>query len=260
MGCFFYNNKEKDMRSLLAIIFATAFATTAFGDVAGEVSLDFAETASGDWGGTLGVDVDVTAAAGGVALGFEAAEGGDLTLDTWTVDTELSGLGVAVGNDNGVFVGAEGEQTLAAPAMTESIKVTVGDAAVAMGFTDWNSDITDISNIQGSYAIGNVTVAGDYNMDSEAMVLGAEHAGIALGAANVGGAMTYDLDAEKFAFEGVAKTGGITAYLNGDQDDALQNIGGEYAWTLGAADVTAGAAYNFDSEELTPTVGLSFSF
>jgi hypothetical protein len=92
------------------------------------------------------------------------------------------------------------------------------------------------------------------------MVLGAEHAGIALGAANIGGAMTYDLDAEKFAFEGVAKTGGITAYLNGDQDDALQNIGGEYAWTLGAADVTAGAAYNFDSEELTPTVGLSFSF
>ena len=66
----------------------------------------------------------------------------------------------------------KGEQTLAAPAMTESVKVSVGDAAVAVGFTNWTTDVTDISNIQGSYAIGevaglNVTASGDYNLDSE---------------------------------------------------------------------------------------------
>ena len=265
------------MKSVLAIIAAglVATSTSAFAEstpvapaagttIGGEVSLDFSEQTSGDWGGTMGVDLDVDSAAGGVALDFSATDGGNLTLDNWTVSTTVGALGVAIGDDNGVMPGAEGEQTLAAPAMTESVQVTAGAATVALGFTDWTADITDISNIQGAYTLGvaglDVTAAADYNLDSENTVLGAGIGGLDLGLASVGGAMTYDMDAEVFGYETVATTGGVTAYLNGDDTDALQNIGGEYTMDVNGATFTAGANYNLDTEDFTPTAGLSFNF
>ena len=226
--------------------------------ISGEVGVDFAETTSGDWGGTRDVDMDIDAA--GIALGFGAKEGGSVTLDTWTVGTDMNGVGVAFGNDNGAWVDAEGEQTINNPAMTESLQLSTGGATVAMGFTNWNSDITDISNIQGSYALGDVTIAGDYNLDSENTVLGVEHAGIGLGSASVGGALTYDIDGEMLAYETVAKTGAIVAYANGDQDDLLQNIGGDYTWDINGMEISAGGVYDLDAEDLKPTVGVSFSF
>ena len=234
--------------------------------LSGEVALTFTQDADDNWGGAMGLDLGVDAAGlATVDLDFSAVDGGAVTLDNWTVGTEVNGMGIAIGDDNGVFVGAEGEQTLAAPAMTESVKVTVGDAQVAVGFTDWTSDVTDISNIQGAYTIGDiaglsVTASGDYNMDSENIVVGAAASGLELGVASVGGTVTYDTDAEMFAFEGVANVMGVTAYANGDQDDALQNIGGEYTYMLGGAELSAGGVYNIDSEELTPSVGVSFSF
>ena len=265
------------MKSVLAIIAAglVATSTSAFAEstpvapaagttIGGEVSLDFSEQTSGDWGGTMGVDLDVDSAAGGVALDFSATDGSNLTLDNWTVSTTVGALGVAIGDDNGVMPGAEGEQTLAAPAMTESVQVTAGAATVALGFTDWTADITDISNIQGAYTLGvaglDVTAAADYNLDSENTVLGAGVAGLDLGVASLGGAMTYDMDAEVFGYETVATTGGVTAYLNGDDTDALQNIGGEYTMDVNGATFTAGANYNLDTEDFTPAAGLSFNF
>ena len=265
------------MKSVLAIIAAglVATSTSAFAEstpvapaagttIGGELSLDFSEQTSGDWGGTMGVDLDVDSAAGGVALDFSATDGSNLTLDNWTVSTTVGALGVAIGDDNGVMPGAEGEQTLAAPAMTESVQVTAGAATVALGFTDWTADITDISNIQGAYTLGvaglDVTAAADYNLDSENTVLGAGVAGLDLGVASLGGAMTYDMDAEVFGYETVATTGGVTAYLNGDDTDALQNIGGEYTMDVNGATFTAGANYNLDTEDFTPAAGLSFNF
>jgi hypothetical protein len=240
-------------------------AATANPVLSGEVSLDFAETAAGDWGGSLGVDLDVNAGgAADIALGFDAAAGGSLTLDTWTVGTGVGGIGVAMGNDNGVFVGAEGEQTLAAPAMAESIRVSVAGADVAVGFNDWTSDVTDLSNIQAAYGMelsfAKVKAAVDYNFNSENTVIGTEVALGSIGFAEVGGTVTYDFDAENIGFEGVADAYGITTYVNGDQDEMLQNIGGKYSYDLAGAELTAGANYNLDAEELTPTVGVSFAF
>ena len=233
--------------------------------ISGEIALDFAETSAGDMAGTMGIDLGVDAAGlATVDLDFEVDEDGNGSLADWTVGTTVAGLGVAFGTNNGVMPGAEGEQTLAAPAMTESVQVTVGDAAVALGFTDWNTDITDISNVQGAYTMGvaglDVTAAADYNLDSENTVLGAGVSGLDLGLASLGGAMTYDVDAETFAFEGVATRGGITAYLNGDDTDALQNVGGEYTMDVGGAAFTAGANYNVDTEDFAPTASLSFNF
>ena len=233
--------------------------------ISGEVSLDFAETANNNYGGTMGLDlgVDVSGLAT-LDLDMSATDGSSLTLDNWTVGTTVNGLGLAFGDDNGVMPGAEGEQTLAAPAMTESLQVTTGAVSVAVGLTDWTTDITDISNVQGAYTFGigeiDLTAAADYNMDSENTVLGAGVGGLDLGVASLGGAMTYDVDAEVFGFESVVTSGGLTAYLNGDDTDALQNIGGEYSHMLGGAELTAGANYDTDAKDLTPTLGLSFNF
>jgi hypothetical protein len=233
--------------------------------ISGEVSLDFAETAGDKIGGTMGLDlgVDVSGMAT-VDLDFSATDGNSVTLDNWTVGTTMGTMAMAFGDDNGVMPGAEGEQTLAAPAMTESLQVTTGAVSVAVGLTDWTTDITDISNIQGAYTLNiaslDVTAAADYNMDSENTVLGAGVAGIDLGVASLGGAATYDMDAEVFGFEAVATTGGITAYLNGDDTDALQNIGGEYEINAAGVKWAAGANYNVDTEDFAPTASVSFSF
>ena len=234
--------------------------------MSGEVALDFAETAAGDWGGTMGLDLDVNAdGLASVALGFEAAQGGAVTLETWTVGTTVGGLGVALGNDNGVFVEGEDGATLLAPAMTESVKLSYGDAAVAVGFTDWTSDVTDISNVQGAYTLGlgiaNVTASGDYNLDSEDWAVGgrATTEGLISNVA-LGGTVTYGSAKEVFAFEADATVYGVTGYLNGDTNDTLQNVGGSYSYALGGATVEGGVNYNIDSEDLTPTVGLSFAF
>ena len=234
--------------------------------LSGAVNLDFAETAgTNDIGGTMGVELNIDAGSlATVDLNFKGADGSAIDLDTWAVGTTVAGVGVAIGDDLGVMPGAEGEQTLAAPAMAEAVQVTVGDAVVAVGLTDWSTDVTDVSNIQGAYTLKvadlDVTAAADYNLDSENTVLGAGIGGLDLGLASVGGAMTYDMDAETFGYEGVATAYGVTAYLNGDDTDALQNIGGEYEMAVGGATFTAGANYNLDTEDFAPTAGLSFNF
>ena len=233
--------------------------------LSGKVSLDFAETAGDKIGGTMGVELDINAGSlATVDLDFKATDGNALTLDTWAVGTSVAGVGVAIGDDLGVMPGAEGEQTLAAPAMAEAVQVTVGDAVVAVGLTDWTTDVTDVSNIQGAYTMNvatlNVTAAADYNLDSENTVLGAGVGGLDLGLASLGGAMTYDVDAETFGFEGVATNGGLTAYLNGDDTDMLQHIGGEYEVNVNGATFTAGANYNIDTEDFAPTASIGFAF
>ena len=259
----------------ITTVAAMAMATSAFAEdtaapvaapvLSGEVSLDFAETAgTNDIGGTMGLDLGVDfAGAATVDLDFSATDGNSVTLDNWTVGTTVAGVGVAFGDDNGLMPGAEGEQTLAAPAMTESVQVTVGDAAVAVGFTDWTADITDVSNIQGAYTINQgafaITAAGDYNMDTENTVLGGS-VGTSMNDVALTGVVTYDVDGELFAFEGVANVMGITAYANGDQDDAFQNVGGEYTYNIGGAALTAGANYNVDTEDFAPTAGVAFAF
>ena len=254
------------MRKVFTIAAATLLAGTAHAaDISGEVELNFAENATGDWGGALAIDLGVDAAGlGTVDLDFAATDGEALKLDNWTVGTTVAGVGVHIGDDNGVMPDAEGNHTLAAPAMTESAKLSIGDAHVAVGFGDWKNDLSDISNIQGAYTMGvaglDVTAAGDYNLDTENTVLGAGVGGLNLGVANIGGALTYDVDAEHFAFEGVATVASVTAYANGDQDDALQNIGGEYVHNFGGAELTAGANYNLDTEDFAPTVSVGFKF
>tara|TARA_Y100000389_G_C17432528_1_gene503571 strand:+ start:257 stop:1063 length:807 start_codon:yes stop_codon:yes gene_type:complete len=235
----------------------------------GEVSLDFAETANDNIGGTMNLDLGIDAGSlATVDLDLSATDGGSVTLDNWTIGTEVNGFALAFGDDNNLMpetdaiTGTTG--TLAIPAMTESLMVGTGDISIAFGLTDWNSDITDLSNVQGAYTVGvdaaDITISGDYNLDSENTVLGLAANGIDLGMIEAGSALTYDMDAEVFAYEGSLGTNGLTAYLNGTDSNRLQNIGGEYTYNFAGAELTGGLNYNVDTEDMTPMASVGFAF
>ena len=234
----------------------------------GEIKTTIAETAadSDKYGATttFGLDVGVTGIAFG---GLEFAVGADdkLALDEWHVGANVGLATVSYGDQGNNWVGAEGEQTIANPAMGDSLKVALGDASVALGFTDTSADITDVANVQATYTMGvadySLTGAVDYNMDTETTILGASLGGVDLGIATASGAFTYGLDSEAWGYEGVVATGGLTAYLNGDNVETLQNVGGGYDLTIAdGLDVGADVAYNLNDETFTPSVSAAFSF
>ena len=267
---------------ILAIAIVAAMATTsAMADetvavatptapvMTGAINLDFAETTAGKTAGTMGVELDFDA--GDVAtvdLDFKATDGNALTLDTWTVGTTIGAVGLAFGDDNGLLpetgANAAADGTLAKPAMTESLALSFGSASVAVGLTDWTTDVSEVSNLQGAYTvdagIADVTAIADYNRTSENTVLGAEVAGLDLGMVTAGGMATYDTDAEDWAFEGSVATGGLEAYINGSDDNKLQHIGGEYTLNYAGAELSAGIDYDTDAKEWSPMAGISFNF
>ena len=234
----------------------------------GEIKTTIAETAadSDKYGATttFGLDVGVTGIAFG---GLEFAVGADdkLALDEWHVGANVGLATVSYGDQGNNWIGAEGEQTISDPTMGDSLKVALGDASVALGFTDTSADITDVANVQATYTMGvadySLTGAVDYNMDTETTILGASLGGVDLGIATASGAFTYGLDSEAWGYEGVVATGGLTAYLNGDNVETLQNVGGGYDLTIAdGLDVGADVAYNLNDETFTPSVSASFSF
>jgi len=207
--------------------------------------------------------------AGNVAFGsfnVESVDGGTFTLDQWQIGADVAGATLSFGDQDGVFVEGENGATLAAPAMAESLKVSVGDAQIALGFTDWNTDISDISNVQGAYTIGtvaglaSVTASGDYNLDSEDWTLGGRASGIEVANIMLGSALTYGSADEQIAYEVDGTMMGVTAYLNGDADDTLQNVGASYGRTVAGLDLGTKLNYNLDSEEFTPSVTVGFKF
>ena len=127
---------------ILAIAIVAAMATTsAMAEVtktqtpvgpviSGAINLDFAETAANKTAGTMGIELDIDAGSlATVDLDFKATDGNSLTLDTWTVGTEVAGVGVALGDDNNLMpetaANATADGTLAKPAMTESVALSL---------------------------------------------------------------------------------------------------------------------------------------
>ena len=233
----------------------------------GEIKTTIAETAADKYGATttFGLDVGVTGIAFG-GLDFAVGSDDKLALDEWHIGANLGLATVSYGDQGNNWIGAEGEQTIADPAMGDSLKVSVGDATVALGMTDATADVTDLSNVQATYTMGvaddlSLTGAVDYNLDSETTILGASLGGVDLGVATASGAFTYGLDSEAWGYEGVVATGGLTAYLNGDNVETLQNIGGGYDMTIASGlELGADLSYNMNSEEFKPSVSASFSF
>ena len=205
--------------------------------------------------------------AGDLAFGsfnVESVDGGSFDLDQWQMGADVAGATLSFGDQDGVFVEGENGATLAEPAMEESLKVSLGDAQVAVGLTDWNADITDISNVQGAYTVGagfaSVTASGDYNLDSEEYMLGGRASGVEVANIMLGSTLTYGSADEKIAYEVDGTMMGVTAYLNGDDTDTLQNVGASYGRTVAGLDLGTELNYNLDTEEFTPNVTVGFSF
>lgn len=255
---------------ILAGVSSLALATSAFAaEVTGSVSVDVAENAAGNYGAETGIDMTVSNAIGNVAVGL-TLDNGDVVLDGYSLGTTVRGNYVAFGDQGDVFDVFEGGletvggSTLANPADDgESITVNASGVLVNVGFTDVTNDVTDIENVQVAYgtALGNLYVdAGiDYNLDTEEAVLGVAGKTVVSGYL-IGAIGTYDSASEVMGYELSTTVASVTAFVDGDSNDMVQNIGAGYKASAGNMDYYAEAAYNFDAKEITPAIGISFSF
>lgn len=230
--------------------------------ITGEIETVIAENAAGDFGATTSFGLDVLAGPVGTGLEFAVVDG-KVELDAWAIGTEVGDMAVSFGDQGNFFVEGENGGTLEDPAMAESIAVSYGSAAVALGFNNITTDVTDIENVQGMYFVPfgvlDVTASGDYNFDTEEYVVGSR-AATEYNGYGIGGTMTYGSASENVAFEADATAFGVTAYVNGDQDDLAQNVGGSY--TMGLGNLTAETALNYDidGEKLEPKFTVGFAF
>lgn len=249
----------------------TLVAAPAATAIGGSIGIEMTENAAGNYVATttLGVGINAQGLAFGGA-GVESVDGATFAIDEWFVGTRIGTATLTFGKQGDLMVGNDfeivGGDTLADVADDhESLQVTVGAASVMVGLTDITTDLGDVENVQGAYvlALGEavVTAVGDYNINSEEWVLGTK-AGLDLtDDIAVGGLITYSSATETFGYEASAAYNAVTAFINGDDTDLLQNVGAGIAYNVQTnLNVYAEGAYNLDAEDTTFGAGLSFNF
>lgn len=252
----------------LTTVAAIAFTGAAYAaDVSGEVAVDVTKDA-GNYVATPSVDLSfgVKGDAATVFAGVDVAvDNSNLVLDGWHIGTAFGATSVSFGDQGDLFSfgGLEvvGGETLASVADDhESVIVKSGNVGVLVGFTDITSDVGDIENVQLAYAgeAGSVkyNTTVDYNINTEDFVVGAA-ANTEVSSINAGLAVTY---ADSFAYEATVGYQAATVFVNGDEHDALQNVGIGVKHNFNGADLYAEVGYNVDTEEATPALGVSFAF
>lgn len=237
--------------------------------IGGSIEVAVAENAAGDYAATTTFGASI--AAPGLAfgeIGVESVDGNTFEVNKWYLGTTIGqNASVSFGDhDGGVFIEPySGFSTVADPAISEALIVGVGSAAVAVGFTDIKSDITDVSNVQGAYAfdlgLAVATASADYNFNTEEYALGLRSEGLELAGVALGSTVSYQSSNEVFAYEMDATViNALTVYVNGDTDDALRNVGAGYERAMGSLTFNADVNYNIDAEEFAPSAGITFSF
>ena len=225
--------------------------TVSAAEVAGEVEV----TVDDDAVATTEVTLDFTSGEGIATGSITLDEDG---IDGYSLGTEVVGVSLSYGEQDDIMLGGGlnvvGGSTLADPASAEtSLIMGVGDAEVLVGFGD---DLTDVDNVQMGYSLGIVSASVDYNLDSEDFtVVGSGEYTVA----GIDGGLTVSY-ADSFAYEASTGLYGISVYVNGDEDDLLENVGAGYETDVGGVTVFGEAEYNLDTEEVTPAVGVSFKF
>ena len=233
--------------------------------IGGGVELEMKQNANDDWFATttVGVGINMEGQAFG-GFSVESVDGGSFTLDEWQLGTTVGLATVSIGDQGDIFLEDHNGDTMLATETGESVIVDMGGMAVALGFTDLGTDVTDLSNVQGSYSIDagslSVTAMGDYNLNNEDFTLGSRVTGLEVAGVGLGSNLVWDNANELFKYEADASIQGITAYVNGDANDTLQNVGAGYSRDLHGLTLSGDVNYNIDSEEVTPTVNLSFNF
>ena len=262
------------MKNLLAMTTAlVAMSTMVFAQessapsiaITGGVGMEVTQKADDDWGAKTELSLGVATAGDATAsIDLLSTDEGALSIDGWSLGMAMGASTVSIGDQGDIFPGAGlevvGDDTLADPADNDSIRFASNDLSLHLGFTDMTDDVTDLSNVQVGYAMevagASINPVIDFNLDSEDTTFGVA-GGYTLGDVAVGGVMTYGDDV---AYEASVAMNGMTAFTNGDEDDALQNIGLGWKRDVNGLTLFAEGAYNMDSEEIKPAVGASFSF
>tara|TARA_R110002153_G_scaffold8441_2_gene36275 strand:- start:143 stop:946 length:804 start_codon:yes stop_codon:yes gene_type:complete len=267
------------MKTTTIAIASILMATAAHADmnVGGDISAEVKKNSTTDQYETvtkLGLSFDGNLDESNPAFGgfnFKSTDGGALALDEWNIGTAMMGARVSFGKQGGVFVEDTvdaAHASVAAPAMKESIQVEVGSLELALGLDDYKNDLFgNNDNLQAAYTVatpvGNLKGSIDYNIDSTEYLYGArvDTAPVdTIGGATLGGVMTYGTELQTLSFEADATAFGITAYLNGDENDMTENVGAGYVTEVGGLGLETAMNYNFDAEEVSPQVTLSFAF
>jgi|TARA_R110000744_G_scaffold216982_5_gene335742 hypothetical protein len=216
---------------------------------------------------TLGLNfaTDQELAFGG--FNIDSKDGGTFALDEWNIGTTIGVAKVSFGKQGGIFpedISDTGNGSVATITMNESLSVEAYGLSVALGLDDYKNDVFgNNDNIQVAYTIDgetlDVTAGIDYNIDTEESVYGTR---VDLSASNiaVGGIMTYGTNLKTVAYEADATIMGVTAYINGDQNDMTENVGAGYEMEVGGLTTELDMNYNFDAEQVTPKFTVGFSF
>ena len=258
------------MKLLLTTVAAIAMATTSFAaDLDASIEVEVAKDQTTDkYKGKTTLNLDV-ASDNGLAFGAMSLRSVDNTsvgIDEWHLGTTVAGATVSFGDHGGIMpeaVADAGFDTLTDTnaAMEESVQVSALGASVALGFTDIRTDASEVTNIQGSYTFGlpvaSLTGAVDYNRTLEEYTYAVQTQG-GVGDIEVGGTATYALST--WAYEADTTVMGLTAYLNGDENDTIQHIGVSHTRDVNGLTLTGEVDYDTDNEEVSPSVTMSFNF
>lgn len=259
------------MKLLLTTVAAMVMATSSFAaDLDASIDVEFTENQTTDkYEAKTTVNLDVASSTGFSfgAISFQSIDSASVVIDEWHIGTQIAAATVSFGDHGGIMpeaIAATGFDTLADTnaAMTESLQVNALGFGAALGFTDISEDASEITNIQGSYTLGltteaSVTGAIDYNRTSEEYTYAVQADADVLGFA-VGTTATYALST--WAYEADTTVSGITAYLNGDENDALQHIGVAHTRDMNGLQLTGKVDYDTDNANVSPSVKLSFNF
>lgn len=234
--------------------------------VSASVEFDVTKNTSDKYVGktTLGFELEGTGPAfGGIEL---KAVDGTISVGDWNIGTAVANATVSLGKQGDLFPSAGletvGSTTLANPTVNESVMVTMGNLSAMAGFDGLTTDVTDLDNVQLAYDIelGAIasTVAVDYNTDTEAKAYALSSELDLSTSLSVGGTGTYAADT--LAYEVNATTGGVTVFMDGDENNTVQHIGAGVKGSLNGLDLYAEASYDVDAKTTSPAVGVSFSF
>ena len=260
------------MRTVFTTLAAVLIAGTAAAEsssvaepmfnIGGDIELKIEENTAGDYAAKTTLGLGVTA--GQMAYGgfnVEAVDSNTFTLDEWHMGVQVDAGSVSVGKQGDIWIDAPSaiaHNTLADMTMDESVQARLGGLSVAMEFGDVKNDVSDIEAVAGSYTLteGDISATGaiDYDLDAKTYTLGGR-----VDVAMAGGAVTK-AEGGVWAYEVDGSMGGITAYLNGNEDDMARNIGANYSWNFDAITVKPEVNYDLDASELSPSMTMSFSF
>tara|TARA_R110000822_G_scaffold27995_1_gene83089 strand:- start:4030 stop:4806 length:777 start_codon:yes stop_codon:yes gene_type:complete len=258
------------MKIISTTVAVMALATTAHAaDLTGSIELDIKENAAGNFVATQSISLDVATAGSafaGIELDTNASD--QLVVDEWHIGMDAGVATVSLGKQGNVWLDAPSAaafNTIADPALGESVVVTAKGVTLGIGFEDIETNIGKVDNLQGMYTtdIGAVSVTGavDYNMDTKLWVSGAR-VGAEVAGYGTGMALTYAAD--MWAYEADATVMGITAYLNGAEDNSFQHVGGKWETDIGGegTNATFGTTLNYDLDngEVSPSLNLAFAF